>query len=153
MKKAILIFTAILLISEGSYCQWYQRQYGVNNLNLLTIEQLNEALTKSKTGLVFGAVLAIPATVGIISGLILMQAPFPESMGKSFAGIAYIILSIPLEILGVTLLGVYSSRLKSIKGTLKSTEMKIGFINYPAGKVIAGSVTDFSPGFSITFRF
>jgi hypothetical protein len=54
------------------------KKYEVNNLNLLTIKQLNEALTKSRTGIVFGAVFAIPATVGIISGLIMMQAPYPE---------------------------------------------------------------------------
>jgi hypothetical protein len=74
-------------------------------------------------------------------------------MGKAFAGVAYIIFSIPPEILGLTLLGVHSSRLKSIKDALKNTEIKIGFINYPAGKVFAGSTTDFSLGFSITFRF
>ena len=153
MKKTVLIISAALLISVSSNCQWYQRKYGVNDLNLLSVEQLNNAASNSKAGLTFGFIFSVPATIGIVSGLIMMQAPYPESMGKAFAGLSWIIISIPPEILGLTLLGIYSSRLKSINAVLKKTEIDIGIINYPSGRQITGSPGGSFPGFSITYRF
>ena len=153
MNKISLLIFALLMISASSNCQWYQRQYGVKDINLLSAEQLNEVITKSRTGLVFGAVFSIPATIGIIAGLVMQKAPYPESLGKSFAGLAYIIFSVPPEILGLTLIGIHSSRIKSIKEIQKMAEIKIGFINYPVGKDLIASGDNILPCISITFRF
>lgn len=153
MKKMLLITSVILLTCEISNCQWYQRKFGVNDINLLSTEQINLALVNCKTGLVFGAVFAIPATIGIIGGLIMLTSDHPEPTAKDFEGFAYLVLSLPPEILGLTLLGVYSSRLKSIKEVLKNTEIKIGVINYPPERLFPFSERVIMPGISIKFRF
>jgi hypothetical protein len=153
MKKTILLISAALLISVSSNCQWYQRKYEVNDINLLSKDQLNTAASNSKAGLAFGFIFSVPATIGIVSGLVMMQAPYPESLGKAFAGLAWIIISVPPEILGLTLLGIHSSRLKSINAVLKNTEIDMGIINYPSGKELNGPVGSTLPGFSITYRF
>jgi len=146
MKKVFLITSVILLTCEILNCQWYQRKYGVNDINLLSKEHLNLALANCKAGLVFGTIFSIPATIGIISGLIMMTSDYPDPTAKQFEGFAYLVLSLPPEILGLTLLGVYSSRLKSIKGVLKNTEVKVVLINYPSERFVV-------PGFSVKFRF
>ena len=146
MKKVFLITSVILLTCEILNCQWYQRKYGVDDINLLSTEHLNLALANCKAGLVFGTIFAIPATIGIITGLIMMTSDYPEPTAKQFEGFAYLVLSLPPEILGLTLLGVYSSRLKSIKEVLKNTEIKVVLINYPSERCVV-------PGFSVKFRF
>ena len=50
MKKILLIMVAVLMITTGGNCQWLQRKYGVNDINMLSTEQLNVALRKAKVG-------------------------------------------------------------------------------------------------------
>jgi hypothetical protein len=48
MKKVLLIMAATLMIISSGNCQWIQRKYGVTDYNRLSMEQLNDALKKTK---------------------------------------------------------------------------------------------------------
>ena len=56
--------TALLLSVSGN-CQWYNRRYGVNNINQLSREQLNQALKRAQSGVTGGIVLSSVGAAGI----------------------------------------------------------------------------------------
>jgi hypothetical protein len=152
MKRAFLILAAVLLISTSSNCQWYHRQYGANDIFQLTSEQFNEALHKAKIGVRNGAIISIAGVIGIIGGIIEIQAT--KNVGEGFgilAGVGLIAISIPLEITGLTILGIYGSRENTIKEILKNSEIKIVVYNYQ--NKLVDSHGPASTGLSIVFRF
>jgi hypothetical protein len=77
MKKVVLIFTAIIFLSLDCNCQWYHRQYGVNNIFQLTPEQFNEALMKAKIGVRHGTIMSTASSIGIVG------SPVSASAGLS----------------------------------------------------------------------
>ena len=160
MKRAILIICAILLISEGSYCQWYQKYFGVNDPSLLSQEQVNLALKKSKDGVTTGIILTAIGSTGIIIGAFLFLKDYPDEkypdqaeIGKKFQGIPLALVSIPPEVIGLSLLKKNRLRKSEIERFIINMEMKIGLINSSAEQVFAGSSGNFFPCFSFTIGF
>lgn len=160
MKKVFLIISTALLISVSSNCQWYQKQYGVNDLNQLSLEQLNMVLKKAKGRVAIGITLSAVSTIGIISGIYLFRKDYPDDVypdqaeiGKQFEGLGLALISIPPEIVGQVILSKNHSLTKKIKGVLNNTEVKLELFNYSAGMGINISSGSTIPGFSITFRF
>jgi hypothetical protein len=155
MKKIVLVIIASLLIFANSHCQWYQRQYGVNDPNHLSQDQLNEALRKAKSGVTTGVILSTAGVLGIIGGIILMKSdsPIPGDIGKNMLGLELTAVSVPIEITGLILWGRFSDRTKTLKGILKKTEIDIGLINSPLVGASTGLINNPSPGLSVTFRF
>jgi len=154
MGKVILIISTALLLSVSGNCQWYNRRYGVNDINQLSQEQLNEALTRAQRGISGGRTLSLVSTIGICGGIIEILAT--RNVGEGFgilAGMGLIIVSVPLEIVGLTKWGINDSRVKSIKGVLKRTEVKMGLINYQRENICASLQGSFSPCFSVTIHF
>jgi hypothetical protein len=157
MKKAFLIMSAAILLSISGNCQWYNRRYGVNDINQLSREQLNHALIRARNGVTGGIVLSGLAAVGIGIGAFFIHdskdPDKPGNIGPALAGMGLLIISIPLEITGLVVLGTNSHRAKSIKEVLKSTELKMGIVNYPCGNIFASSQGSLLPCLSITVRF
>ena len=58
MKKLMLVLS-LLIVSNLSNAQWYNRKYKVNDINLLTNEQLNESLRASKNALLVSGCTAV----------------------------------------------------------------------------------------------
>jgi hypothetical protein len=155
MKKVLLIISTLILFSVSGNCQWYNRRYGVNDINQLSKEQLNEALIRTQRGISGGRTLSLVSAIGICGGIIEILAT--RNVGEGFgilAGMGLIIVSVPLEIVGLTKWGINDSRAKSIiKEVLKSMELKMGLVNYPCRNIFASSQGSLLPCLSITVRF
>jgi hypothetical protein len=152
MKKVFLIAAVLLLISESCNCQWYNRQYGVSDLNQLSQQQLNGALRKAKSGVVCGSVLSIVSAAGIFGGISIASNAAPGDLEAALAGIGLAGISVSTEITGLIVLFSHVSRAERIKEIMKKKEIKLGVTNYQNDKMVSGSSGSF-PGFSLAFRF
>jgi|OpeIllAssembly_1097287.scaffolds.fasta_scaffold59711_2 hypothetical protein len=154
MKKLFLILTTLILLSVNGNCQWYNRRYGVNDINQLSEEQLNEALIRTHRGISGGSTLSLIGVIGICGGIIEIIAT--KNIGEGFgilAGMGLIIVSVPLEIVGLTKWSINDTRSKSIKEVLRSTELKMGLVNYHERNTFSITQGSLLPCLSITIRF
>jgi len=154
MKKLFLILTTLILLSVNGNCQWYNRRYGVNDINQLSEEQLNEALIRTHRGISGGSTLSLISAIGICGGIIEIIAT--KNIGEGFgilAGMGLIIVSVPLEIVGLTKWSINDTRSKSIKEVLRSTELKMGLVNYHERNTFSITQGSLLPCLSITIRF
>jgi hypothetical protein len=154
MKNIFLTMLIILLISVSGNCQWYSKRYGVNDINKLSQEQLSEALTKAKIGERNGAIMSTASAIGIGVGIIEILAT--KNVGEGFGiliGVGLIAVSVPLEVTGLVIWGTYEQRVNSIKEVLKSTELKMGLVNYQRGNIYSGLQGSVLPCLSLTIRF
>jgi len=156
MKKEILIISTTILLSVSGNCQWYNRRYGINDINQLSHEQLNEALKKAKGGARTGAILSAVSFTGIISGILIASSADNLEEGgerRAYNGVFLVIGSVPIGLTGLTIWGINGTRTKRIKSVLKSTELKMGLVNCPCRNIFASSQGYLFPLFSITVRF
>jgi len=154
MKKLFLILTTLILLSVNGNCQWYNRRYGVNDINQLSEEQLNEALIRTHRGISGGSTLSLIGVIGICGGIIEIIAT--KNIGEGFgilAGMGLIIVSVPLEIVGLTKWSINDTRSKSIKEVLRSTELKMGLVNYHERNTFSITQGSLLPCLSITIHF
>jgi hypothetical protein len=154
MKKVLLIISTLILLSVSGNCQWYNRRYGVNDINQLSKEQLNEALIRTQRGISGGRTLSLVSAIGICGGIV--EILVTRNVGEGFgilAGMGLIIVSVPLEIVGLTKWGINDSRAKSIKEVLKSTELKTGLLNYHGINIYSDSQVSLIPCLSVIIHF
>ena len=133
MKKIIIILaTTFLLVSEGAYCQWYQRRYGVNDINQLTQQQLTESFLRVRGGTRAGAILSGASAIGIIAGIIMFkhESPYAGDIGINVIGVLVLGGTIPMEITGLTIWGVYGTRLQSLRAVMNNTKISLGIMNH-----------------------
>jgi hypothetical protein len=151
MKKTFLIITAVILLTTSGNCQWYQKQYGVNNINQLSRDQLNEALRKAKIGTRVGLCLSFVGVAGIIS-TVAIYSNVDDRPGDFTP--AFLVLGMtPLVITGLTVMSVHSSRKSKIIKTLTNSEISLGFTNIPTGNLYCGSSFIPKPKISLTINF
>jgi hypothetical protein len=103
-----------------------------------------------------GALLTTASAIGIVGGILLASSA--DNIGRAgearaYEGVFLVMGSIPIAIGGVTIWGISGTRLKSIKGIINNTEIKLGVLNYSA--INKHGVLDCSsmPGFSVKFNF
>jgi hypothetical protein len=80
MKKAALVFAAIILFSVNCNCQWYYKKYGVKDINQLSREQLNERLSMNKKIIGLNVCIMIVGTGFIIGGTHLINKANAEEV-------------------------------------------------------------------------
>jgi len=154
MKRLLLIALVAILLSVIGNCQWYNRRYGESDINQLSQEQLNEALIRAKDGMSSGAVISIISGIGIVSGISIAAASnAPEKVNRAYGGVFLAIGSVPLGLAGATTWAINGTRAKSIKEVLKSTEVKLGLVNYQRSIICSGSQGALLPCLSVTIRF
>jgi hypothetical protein len=156
MKSIFLIITSVfLLVSAGADCQWYQRRYGVNNLNQLTQQQLTESFLRARGGTRAGAMLSGASAIGIVAGIIMFkhESPYPGDIETNVIGILVLGGTIPMEITGLTILGVSGTRLQSIRGVMNNTKVNLGVMNYSQYCAAGVSNCPYIPCISITYSF
>jgi hypothetical protein len=154
MRKVFFVLAAIILISTSGNCQWYSRVYGVNELNQLTTEQLNNALKWTQRNMQTGKIISVIGAVGIIGGAVEVSVTNNEKYGFAIlGGIAAILISVPLEITGLTIWGVNSSRKTKIANCLSTTKISLGFINDPTITMLENSDFNLTPAISVAISF
>lgn len=145
MKKVFLIISFLILLSAGGNCQWYNRRYGVNDITQLSQKQLNEALTRAQSKVTGGHVLSIVGAIGIGVGSYLIvhsKKIYPEANDitePQLTGFTFLVISIPIEIAGLIKWSINGTRAKRIKEVFKSTELRMGLINYQQENIYSGS--------------
>jgi hypothetical protein len=154
MKSTFLIIIAIILISTNGNCQWYNRVYGVNELNQLSTEQLNNALKWTQRKIQTGEIISGIGAVGIIGGIIEIKAT--SNLPGSFAavwGMIAIILSVPAEITGLTIWGVNAKRKGEIKMCLQTAKIGLDFNNDPTMTMFENSNFNLRPAIAVVISF
>jgi hypothetical protein len=56
--RPVFTISLLLILSLSSHGQWYVKRYNVNNINLLSREQLNESLKESRTELLYSGIIS-----------------------------------------------------------------------------------------------
>ena len=155
MNKVLLIISTLILLSVNGNCQWYNRRYGVNDINQLSKKQLNEALIRANRGFSSGRTLSIVGAIGIGGGIIEILAT--KNIGEGFgilAGVGLIAISVPLEVAGLTIMGINNNRKTSIiKKILASTELKMGLVNYQQKNTFSSTQRSLLTCLSVTIHF
>jgi len=68
MKRFILAALLLSILCFRSYGQWYEKRYNVNDINLLSREQLEESLKDSKTELLYSGVISAAGAGIFVAG-------------------------------------------------------------------------------------
>jgi hypothetical protein len=116
-------------------------------------------LTRAQSKVTGGHVLSIVGAIGIGVGSYLIvhsKRIYPEANDITEGGMTgsvFLVISIPIEIAGLTKWGINGKRVKSIKEVLKSTELKMGLVNYQRGIICTSSQGFSLPCLSVTIRF
>lgn len=154
MKKIFLIIAGVILMTTDGNCQWYQTWYGVNEINQLSTEQLNNALRITNRHIQTGKIISVIGAIGIIGSIIEMNATNHVEAGYSILlGAAGIIISVPLEITGLTIWGVNSSRKNKIVNCLRTAKIGIGFNHAPAITMFENSNFNLTPAIAVVISF
>jgi hypothetical protein len=158
MKRGFLIISAAILLSVSGNCQWYNRRYGVSDINQLSLEQLNEALIRAQNGVKGGIVISSIGALGLgVGGYFILHKTMTsegfQNQNIIFTGIKIVILSIPIEIAGLTILSINNYRKTSIKEVLNSTGLKLGLVNYQQGNIFSTTQGSLLPCLSVTIHF
>ena len=156
MKKIFFIAAAaLLLVSENANCQWYQRRYGVNDLNQLSQLQLDEAFMRARGSTRAGALLSVASAIVIGAGIAMVayDNPHPGDIGRNAFGVLLLAGTIPMEITGLTILGISGTRLQTIKAVMNNTEVRLGVLNYSQYNNTGGYNCSSVPGISVIFKF
>ena len=156
MKKLLFLTASVLLLTSAVVdCQWYQRRYGVNNINQLTQQQLTESFLRARGGARAGALISGVSAVGIVTGIIMLKhnSPYSGDIGINVIGVLVLGGTIPMEITGLTIWVISGTRLQSIRAVMNNTEVSLGIMNcspyYVSGIAKSSSI----PCISITYNF
>lgn len=157
MKK-LVVFMVALLFTVNANCQWYYKEYGVRDLNLLTTQQLEEALRHSGGITAGGGVMSVLGIFGLWGGISLINRAYDEpdweeGLGYWFGGFFLTMFSVALETGGVMLIIVGAVRTGDIKAVLNRTEVKVGLLNIPNYRFGTEQKNNVFPGITLTCRF
>lgn len=156
MKKVMLIVVAVLMITTKGNCQWLQRKYGVNDINMLSTEQLNEALRTTKSKVWTGAIISYFGT-GSLALAISIKNPGHTTRGPGGEGRAYkdafLIMGSVLDLVGLPILLTNCTRLKIINKALKNKEINLGFSSFPTNNFFSSKDISPIPIISATINF
>ena len=158
MKK-ILIVTCLFIISFfNSYGQWYNKKYHVSDINLLTKDQLDEALGNSKDGMLYSVAFVGLGGIGFIFTRYLPQPienpTFIESLiGDRGMNTIYQVACAGIIVGGVIAFIVNMGRTWEIKSTIKKNYPTLGLLNISPTLLLNNYKGSYHPGITLTYNF
>jgi len=127
MKK-LLIGILFFLLTINVQAQWYNRRYGVNNINDLSESQLKIALQNAEKSIKTGKTLTyIGIGTTLLGGILVADGlssmgdsweSFWNGWGEAAGGMLLMVTGSGLMVVGIPLWAVNKSRTNSIKVTL-----------------------------------
>jgi hypothetical protein len=153
MKRIFLIIISALLLSMISNGQWYNRRYGVSDLNQLSREQLDLALTNANFEFGSGIFMVVVGGIGLYGGIYLAKKAPPGDIGGALGGLLITAISVPLEIAGWVILTINLKRIESIKEVMKSRDLRLGLSVYPKENRTRAQVRAVSLSLSLSLCF
>lgn len=73
MIRNLAIIIILLFLNIGAESQWYQKKYGVNDISLLSQQQLNESLQVEKTNLLVSEFFMFAGGCGMAVGQVMIN--------------------------------------------------------------------------------
>ncbi len=155
-----ILFLATLLLSIlcfRSFGQWYEKKYNVNDINLLSREQLEESLKDYKTELLYSGVISVAGAGIFVAGRYL---PYEVNDESSFIeqligerGMKKIVMATGVGIAAGGLVAgiVYLGRIGKIKSVIKEYYASGAKIIISPDVLINNQ--SMVAGFSVTFSF
>jgi hypothetical protein len=159
MKKLLIV----LCLSFPSFCnssgQWYVKRYNVTDIKLLSIQQLDESLEKSKKQLIFSGCVAGFGGLLVISSLYLHPgmsddpSTFEQLLGDKGMDDIYLCVGA-----GILACGIISSlnllgRISKIKLTMIHNYQSTVSLNISPAAILNYQTKSFCPGFRLTCNF
>jgi hypothetical protein len=159
MKKIAIASCLLLLLSINSFGQWYQKKYQVNDINSLSLDQLQESLQESKTHTYISLGAVGVGGLLVLAGLYL---PYEVNDNSSFweqligsKGMNYITLGTGVIcVIGGTFstLG-FLGRTARIKNTMNRNFPVLGSLNISPKIMFNNYSRTASAGVSLTISF
>jgi hypothetical protein len=152
----------VILLSKaiGSYGQWYYDKYFVHDINMLTQEQMDESLEKTKYNLL------ITGSVAVAGGLLIWGGDYTlrhgldedatwveELFGAEFMGKTYIALGASAAAGGTIATLLYFIRLEKIKSAIKNNYGPGGSLRISPVVIYYGNAPSAIVGVSVKYRF
>ena len=158
MKKLLIITWLFIISILNSYGQWYDKNYHVSNINLLSKEQLEESLDHSKTGLIFSVALIAVGGIGLIATTYYPQPiddpTFIEQLiGDKGMNSIYQVISGGLLVGGTIGSMTFLWRNGRIKSTLAINYPPVGSLNISPTLLLNNYTGSFHPGITLAFHF
>jgi len=144
---------SVILFSVSSHSQWYNRRYGVSDLNELSQEQLNLALANAKFEFASGIFLSVVGAAGLYGGIYLSKSAPPGDIGRAFTGLIIIGISITSEIAGLITLTTNIKRIERIEQVMRNKELHLGLRIYQKGNMYSGSSKSVLPCLTLNIHF
>jgi hypothetical protein len=158
MKKFLLSALFMLLVLTNSFGQWYQRRYNVNDINLLTRDQLEESLSRAKFSLIGSSFLAVSG-----AGLALLSRygesddedePFLDWLfGEETMKDVWFYTGLALCAGSLVSVVVCIDRTANIKSTLRTNYPASGSLQISPAAIYCSDTRSLRPGITLTFRF
>jgi hypothetical protein len=160
MNKVIIITVIMLSNAIGSYGQWYYDKYFVHDINMLTKEQMDESIKKTKYDMIVAGCVAVGGGLLIWAGDETLKNGLPEDatiieeiFGAKFMGKTYIILGIG-AIAGGTIATICCfGRFEKIRSAIKNNYGPTGSLKISPAVVLYGNTPSATVGMLVRYRF
>lgn len=159
MQKLILIPGLFIITFISSYGQWYVKKYNVQNINLLSLEQLDASLIKSKQNLLASGIIA--GTGGLL--LIIFKYAQPgmsedpgwieQLIGDEGMNKIGMVFSTGIFVGGAIASIVYMGRIGSIKTAMRKNYPSLSSVDISPALLLNNYTKQFSPGLRFSFNF
>ena len=159
MKRIIIVMSALLFISADACSQWYVKQYNVQDISLLTEQQLEESLKNARDNVYVSLVVS---GVGGVVVLLTVLFPYEESeestlveelLGEKNVNNLYIAGGVALAAGGLVAAITYLARMGTIRSELEDPFSSSGSFSLEPAIFIERSSNNILPGLTMTFRF
>ena len=158
MRKSVIVLFLLIITTDNSFGQWYNKKYHVSDINLLSVEQLQKSLKESKTSSLgaifvacFGGFLVIGGTNQLFD---LPDHPtlMEELMGKKGSNDMACVVGAGMVAGGVLASINFESRIRKIKVAINK-KAETGSIRISPMILSNNSSGLRLPGLLLTYKF
>jgi hypothetical protein len=159
MKKIILAVYLFLISITSSYGQWYVKRYNVTDINLLSKEQLEESLGKSKKVLLFSGCIAglgglfMIGSIYVHPGMSEDPSFIEQLIGDKGMDTIFLLTGAGMLAGGTIASMVHLGRIGKIKSVIRKNYPPTGSINISPAIILNSCTQSYYPGFTLTYNF
>jgi len=159
MKKLALVSFLLIMFSVSSVGQWYQKKYQVNDINSLSLEQLQESLHESKKGTSASLIITGAGALLILGGLYIPYQVdensklFEQVMGSKGMSILVTSMGVLCAVGGTISTFAHLERTSKIKTTIKRNFPGTVYLNISPEIMFNKFSRTSSAGVSLTINF
>lgn len=159
MKKVIMVLSLLTFLVIDAWSQWYVKQYNVQDISLLSEQQLEESLKNARSNTY--ASLLVSGVGGVIV-LVAIVWPYEETeestfieqlLGENNVNNLYIAGGVAIAAGGIVAAITYLGRMGTIRSQLEERFSYSGSLSLSPSLFVVHSSKTVVPGFTMTVRF